>query len=157
MAWNDELIGDDDLDELLRADRAGRAVASRTAELLRDPHRGRVPLVRRLAVDVAVVEVGLGGTWDATNVVDAPVAVVTNVAIDHVEYLGTTREQIAAEKAGIVKRGATLVLGETDPDLEAYLPRARARARVAARSRLRGARAIARARRARRRPLEPGR
>ena len=47
------------------------------------------------AVDVAVVEVGMGGTWDATNVVDGTVAVVTNVSVDHVEYLGPTREQIA--------------------------------------------------------------
>jgi dihydrofolate synthase/folylpolyglutamate synthase len=77
------------------------------------------------AVDVAVVEVGLGGTWDATNVVDAEVAVVTNVSIDHVEYLGPTREDIAAEKAGIVKPGATLVLGESDPDVVApFLARA---------------------------------
>jgi dihydrofolate synthase/folylpolyglutamate synthase len=67
------------------------------------------------AVDVAVVEVGLGGTWDATNVVDAEVAVVTNVAVDHVEYLGTTRQEIAADKSGIVKPNSTLVLGETDP------------------------------------------
>ena len=71
------------------------------------------------AVDVAVVEVGLGGTWDATNVVDADVAVVTNVSIDHVEYLGPTREDIAAEKAGIVKPGSTLVFGESDRDLMA--------------------------------------
>jgi dihydrofolate synthase/folylpolyglutamate synthase len=71
------------------------------------------------AVDVAVVEVGLGGTWDATNVVDGRVAVVTNVSIDHVEYLGPTREQIAAEKAGIVKPESFLVLGETDPELAA--------------------------------------
>src|SRR5882757_302452 len=70
------------------------------------------------AVDVAVVEVGLGGTWDATNVVDGRVAVVTNVSVDHVEYLGPTREQIAQEKAGIVKPGATLVLGETDPNIQ---------------------------------------
>ncbi len=69
------------------------------------------------AVDIAVVEVGLGGTWDATNVVDGRVAVVTNVSLDHTEYLGPTRESIAQEKAGIVKPGATLVLGETDPDL----------------------------------------
>jgi dihydrofolate synthase/folylpolyglutamate synthase len=71
------------------------------------------------AVDVAVVEVGMGGTWDATNVVDGRVAVVTNVSIDHVDYLGNTREEIAREKAGIVKPGATLVLGETDPKLRA--------------------------------------
>ncbi|HEY3241289.1 MAG TPA: Mur ligase family protein [Acidimicrobiia bacterium] len=70
------------------------------------------------AVDVAVVEVGLGGTWDATNVADGTVAVVTNVSLDHTEYLGPTRADIAAEKAGIVKPGATLVLGETDPTLE---------------------------------------
>jgi dihydrofolate synthase/folylpolyglutamate synthase len=71
------------------------------------------------AVDVAVVEVGMGGTWDATNVVDGRVAVVTNVSIDHVDYLGNTREEIAREKAGIVKPGAALVLGETDPKLQA--------------------------------------
>jgi dihydrofolate synthase / folylpolyglutamate synthase len=70
------------------------------------------------AVDVAVVEVGMGGTWDATNIVDGVVAVVTNVSVDHVEYLGPTREQIAQEKAGIVKPGATLVLGETDPNIQ---------------------------------------
>jgi dihydrofolate synthase/folylpolyglutamate synthase len=73
------------------------------------------------AVDVAVVEVGLGGTWDATNVLDATVAVVTNVSIDHVEYLGSTREEIAREKSGIVKADSALVLGETDADLAAIL------------------------------------
>jgi dihydrofolate synthase / folylpolyglutamate synthase len=81
------------------------------------------------AVDVAVVEVGMGGTWDATNIVDGVVAVVTNVSIDHVEYLGPTREQIAQEKAGIVKPGATLVLGETDPEIQAIFG-AREAARV---------------------------
>ena len=70
-----------------------------------------------VAVDVAVVEVGLGGRGDATNVVDGRVAVVTNVSVDHVEYIGPTLADIAAEKAGIVKPGATLVLGETDPAL----------------------------------------
>jgi dihydrofolate synthase/folylpolyglutamate synthase len=81
------------------------------------------------AVDVAVVEVGMGGTWDATNVVDGQVAVVTNVSVDHVDYLGPTRGQIAQEKAGIVKPGATLVLGETDPNLQAIFE-ARGAARV---------------------------
>jgi len=68
-------------------------------------------------VDVAVVEVGLGGRWDATNVVDAAVAVVTNVGLDHTEFLGPTRADVAGEKAGIVKPGATLILGERDPEL----------------------------------------
>jgi len=68
-------------------------------------------------VDVAVVEVGLGGRWDATNVVQPDVAVVTNVSYDHVEVLGPTLVDIATEKAGIVKPGCRLVVGETDPEL----------------------------------------
>lgn len=74
-------------------------------------------------VDITVLEVGMGGRWDATNVADAGVAVVTNVGMDHVEFLGPTREDIAAEKAGIVKPGATLVLGERDPDLRPIFDR----------------------------------
>jgi len=54
-------------------------------------------------VDVAVVEIGMGGSWDATNVADARVAVVTPIAIDHVRFLGSSLEEIAAEKAGIIK------------------------------------------------------
>jgi dihydrofolate synthase/folylpolyglutamate synthase len=72
-----------------------------------------------LPVDAAVVEVGLGGRWDATNIVDGRVAVVTNVGLDHTEVLGPTREHVAREKAGIVKPGSTLVLGETAPELVA--------------------------------------
>jgi dihydrofolate synthase/folylpolyglutamate synthase len=53
-------------------------------------------------VDIAVVEAGMGGRWDATNVIDAPVAVITPIGIDHSEYLGTTLAEIAAEKAGII-------------------------------------------------------
>jgi dihydrofolate synthase/folylpolyglutamate synthase len=68
-------------------------------------------------VDVSVLEVGMGGRWDATNVASASVAVVTNVGLDHVEFLGPTRADIAAEKAGIVERQSVLVLGETAPDL----------------------------------------
>ncbi len=67
------------------------------------------------AVDAAVVEVGLGGTWDATNVIDARVAVVTNVALDHTEVLGDTVEAIARDKVGIVKPGSICVLGDPDP------------------------------------------
>jgi len=70
-----------------------------------------------VAVEAAVVEVGMGGGWDATNVIDAPVAVITNVSVDHVEYFGPTLADIAQEKAGIVKPGATVILGETSPEL----------------------------------------
>jgi len=63
-------------------------------------------------VDVAVVEVGMGGTWDATNVATAQVAVVTPVALDHQEYLGDTIEQIAGEKAGIIRAGAVAIVAQ---------------------------------------------
>jgi dihydrofolate synthase/folylpolyglutamate synthase len=66
-------------------------------------------------VDVAVVEVGLGGLWDATNVADGTVAVVTPIGIDHAHLLGGTVEMIATEKAGIIKPGATAVLTEQLP------------------------------------------
>ncbi|CAM5414901.1 tetrahydrofolate synthase OS=Streptomyces antimycoticus OX=68175 GN=SANT12839_035970 PE=4 SV=1 [Streptomyces antimycoticus] len=56
-------------------------------------------------VDIAVVEVGMGGSWDATNVVDAGVAVIMPISLDHTDRLGTTPEQIATEKAGIVEAG----------------------------------------------------
>lgn len=74
-----------------------------------------------VAVDAAVVEVGVGGTWDATNVVDGQVAVVTNISYDHTEILGPTLDGIAADKAGIVKPGSTVVVGETDPELVAVI------------------------------------
>ena len=61
-------------------------------------------------IDVAVVEVGLGGTWDATNEIDADVAVVTPIDLDHTTFLGNTVEQIASEKAGIIKAGSTAIL-----------------------------------------------
>lgn len=70
-----------------------------------------------IAVDVMVNEVGLGGRWDSTNIADGSVAVITNVGLDHVDIIGPTRADIAREKSGIVKKGATLVLGETDPAL----------------------------------------
>src|SRR3954451_5683016 len=63
-------------------------------------------------VDVAVVEVGMGGTWDATNVADAAVAVVTPIGVDHTSYLGNSAEEIAVEKAGIIKPGSAVVLAE---------------------------------------------
>jgi dihydrofolate synthase/folylpolyglutamate synthase len=65
-------------------------------------------------VDVAVVEVGMGGAWDATNVADADVAVVLPIAVDHARYLGDTPEDIAHEKAGIVKAGSRVVVAEQD-------------------------------------------
>jgi dihydrofolate synthase/folylpolyglutamate synthase len=93
-------------------------------------------------VDVAVVEVGLGGRWDATNVIDAPVAVITPIGIDHVDYLGDTIAKIAGEKAGIIANheaslgvdlSTVAVIGQQDPEaMEVLLAQAiRADAAVA--------------------------
>ena len=72
------------------------------------------------AVDVAVVEAGLGGRHDATNVIDARVVLLTNVALDHTDVLGETREAIAREKLAVVRAGAIVVLGEAE--WESLLP-----------------------------------
>jgi dihydrofolate synthase/folylpolyglutamate synthase len=66
-------------------------------------------------VDVAVIEVGMGGSWDSTNVVDGRVAVLTPVALDHTRYLGSTVAEIAGEKAGIIKPGSIAVLSAQTP------------------------------------------
>ena len=71
----------------------------------------------REGVDIAVIEVGLGGRLDATNVVRPLVSAVTNVQMDHADYLGDTLAKIAREKAGIVKPGVPFVTGETEPEL----------------------------------------
>lgn len=74
-----------------------------------------------VAVDVAVVEVGMGGTWDSTNVIDAKVSVLTNVALDHTQVLGETVEEIATDKAGIIKAGSICVLGPVSLSIEAIV------------------------------------
>lgn len=75
-------------------------------------------------VDVAVIEVGMGGAWDATNVADGKVAVITPIGMDHADYLGDTIEQIAAEKAGIIKEGSRVVLATQElPVAEVLLTR----------------------------------
>jgi dihydrofolate synthase/folylpolyglutamate synthase len=74
-------------------------------------------------VDIAVVEVGLGGRLDATNVLDPLVSVVTQIARDHTEYLGDSLESIAREKAGIAKTGRPFIVGEKDPVLAEVLIR----------------------------------
>jgi dihydrofolate synthase/folylpolyglutamate synthase len=69
------------------------------------------------AVDVAVVEVGIGGTWDSTNVIGAEVAVITTIALDHMQVLGDTPAAIARDKAGIISPGSIVVIGDVDEEL----------------------------------------
>lgn len=73
---------------------------------------------RACGVDVAVVETGLGGRLDSTNVVMPDLSVITNIALDHTAILGDTRVQIAGEKAGIIKPGVPVLIGENDPEIE---------------------------------------
>jgi dihydrofolate synthase/folylpolyglutamate synthase len=124
ITWNDRPISEPDL--------AGVLEAVIGLEEMMDDRPTRFELLTAaayrwfadLAVDAAVVEVGLGGRWDATNVADGDVAVVTNVSLDHAEILGPTLADIAWEKAGIVKESSTLVLGEDGPDLAPIFRRA---------------------------------
>jgi dihydrofolate synthase/folylpolyglutamate synthase len=69
-------------------------------------------------VDVAVIEVGLGGRLDCTNIVRPEVSIITNISFDHIAFLGNTLEKIAGEKAGIIKQGVPVVIGETQPETE---------------------------------------
>jgi dihydrofolate synthase/folylpolyglutamate synthase len=72
---------------------------------------------REVDVDIMVLEVGLGGRLDAVNIVDASVAVLTSIGLDHQQWLGDTRELIAVEKAGIFRRGGAAVIAEPDPPI----------------------------------------
>lgn len=67
----------------------------------------------REAVDIAVVEVGMGGRLDSTNVIIPLLSIITNIGLDHVQFLGTTLREIAGEKAGIIKQGIPVIIGET--------------------------------------------
>ncbi len=67
-------------------------------------------------IDVAVIEVGLGGRLDCTNIITPVVSIITNISFDHVNLLGNTLEKIAGEKAGIIKHGIPVVIGETTPE-----------------------------------------
>jgi dihydrofolate synthase/folylpolyglutamate synthase len=79
-------------------------------------------------VDAAVIEVGLGGRWDATNVADGQVAAITPISLDHTRWLGSTLVDIANEKVGIIKDGATVVLARQPEDVEGVVLAAAAQA-----------------------------
>jgi dihydrofolate synthase / folylpolyglutamate synthase len=121
-------IGDADLgdDEFAAAVQRAAAAAAKVDRTLEDDDRvtqfelvtaaAFAELARR-EVDVAVVEAGLGGRHDATNVLGAPVVVLTNVGLEHTRWLGPTVRDIAAEKLAVVRPNATLVLGPVDPEV----------------------------------------
>lgn len=121
MARNSEPIDDHEFAEQIAAVADLEALAGVRPSYFEATTAAAFRWFADLAVDVAVVEVGLLGRWDATNVVDAQVAVVTNIGMDHTEFAGPTLQHIAREKAGIIKPGSAVIIGETDPDLVAVL------------------------------------
>ena len=74
-------------------------------------------------VDIAVIEVGMGGRLDSTNVITPLLSVITNIGLDHTQFLGDTLEKIAVEKAGIIKEGVPVVIGETQPETQPVFER----------------------------------
>lgn len=74
-------------------------------------------------IDVGIIEVGMGGQWDATNVIDADVSVIMPIGLDHTEYLGNTLKEIAATKAGIIKENGFIVLAQQEPEAAVELIR----------------------------------
>ncbi len=125
IAWNGEPIGDDELfdvlsplgalEEFIRAENPGMLAPTWFELMTAAAYR----FFADVAIDAGVIEVGLGGRYDATNVADGAVAVATNVELDHVSILGGTRAKIAWEKSGIVKPGCVAVVGDEDDDIVA--------------------------------------
>ena len=117
MAWNGEPISDEALAEVISELAAVEPLVGITPSWFELMTAGALTWFANVAVDVAVLEVGLLGRFDATTVVDADVAVITNIGFDHTDGVGDWRAAIASEKAGIIKAGSFLVLGETDENL----------------------------------------
>ena len=120
------LVSDDALNEVL--DECGRVNAGAPITIFEIITAAALLLFHRHPADYLLLEVGLGGRFDATNVIDAPLAsVVTPVSLDHPEYLGTSLEGIAREKAGIIKRGRPAILAQQDEAALTVLRREAAR------------------------------
>ena len=117
ISRNLEPISDDDLAEQIAAIADLEAIIGRRPGYFEIMTAAAFRWFADVAVDVMVIEVGLLGRWDATNVVDATVAVVTNIGMDHNEFAGPTLDDIAREKSGIIKAGSATVVGETRPEL----------------------------------------
>lgn len=133
---NGELISDDDLRELTEIVReAGDAMEDHPTHFEIITALGML-YFKKKGCDVVVLEVGLGGTYDSTNVIDTPeLCVITNIGIDHTQYLGETLAEIASAKAGIIKEGADVVCYPNVPEvmdvIEAAVRDKGARLRVA--------------------------
>lgn len=124
-----KLVGDDELRTTV--EECERANAGDPITVFEITTAAGLLLFSRHPADVLLLEVGLGGRLDATNVVEAPLlSVITPVSLDHAEYLGDTIEGVAAEKAGIVKRGVRAVIGPQLPEALSVIERAAERVRA---------------------------
>ena len=121
IARNSEAIADDDFAEQIAAVANLEGLTGVRPGYFEAVTAAALRWFADVAVDVAVVEVGLLGRWDATNVVDAQVAVITNIGMDHTEFAGPTLADVAREKAGIIKSHSAALIGATDPELVAVL------------------------------------
>jgi dihydrofolate synthase/folylpolyglutamate synthase len=130
IARDGEPISDDDFAEQIAAVADLEALAGVRPTYFEAVTAAALRWFADTAVDVAVIEVGMLGRWDATNIVDAQVAVVTNIGMDHNEFAGPTLADIAREKAGIIKPRSAAVIGETDPEIVAVLAGEAAAARL---------------------------
>ncbi|MGA1073934.1 MAG: bifunctional folylpolyglutamate synthase/dihydrofolate synthase [Ilumatobacteraceae bacterium] len=117
MRRNVEPITDEEFAEQIAAVAAAEAITGVRPTYFEAMTAAAFRWFADVAVDVAVVEVGMLGRWDATNIVESSVAVVTNIALDHTEFAGPTLVDIAREKAGIIKHRSAAIIGETDPEL----------------------------------------
>lgn len=121
-------VGDDELARLLEdveqaADAASRKHGLRPATFFEISTALAFEYFARAGAELAVIETGMGGTWDSTNVVIPLVSVITRIGMDHMEYLGHTLEAIAAEKSGIIKPGVPVVFGAMPEEASAVLLR----------------------------------
>jgi dihydrofolate synthase/folylpolyglutamate synthase len=117
ILWDGEPVTDDQLASALGAVAALEPMFDSTPTWFEVMTAAAFGFFNDVAVDVMVIEVGLGGRYDATNVVHGDVALITNISLDHQAVIGPTRVDIAREKAGIIKAGAVVILGEDDEDL----------------------------------------
>lgn len=117
IAWNGEHISDDQFADVMTELARLTPLAGIEPSYFELLTAGALLWFAEIAVDVAVIEVGLLGRYDATNVCDADVAVITNIGRDHTDGIGNWREAIASEKAGIIKPDSFAIIGEPDPGL----------------------------------------
>lgn len=132
ILWDGEPIDDEHLGAAIGAVAALEPMFSGTPTWFEALTAAAFGFFSSVAVDAMVLEVGMGGRYDATNVADAAVAVITNISLDHQAFLGSTREAIATEKSGIIKSDSVAVIGEEDEDLWPIFDRAAGAAGAAA-------------------------